>query len=598
MGRQARLGRSLWMNKTIAILVAGFYAIFAAGASAEVVFEPSVRVNDVWAGSQKIPSVAVDTEGVIYAVWNDAREDTARRVRFAKSTDGGSSFGQSVRVDDGPAGSTQLNPRMTVDASGAVYAVWQDSRSGNWDIYFSKSTDGGVSFSRPNVKVSDEEHFAKFWPGVAVDSEGSIYVVWQDARNGYDNYDIYFARSVDGGQTFGANVRVGDSDPNRSVQSHPSIAVDSGGNIYIAWGDERRGDSDIYFTKSVDKGVSFVAPSVRVDDTGSAASIQMEPSIAAAANGDIYVSWTDMRRNEGFNTYDTYFARSTDGGLSFLANIIVNDDAAGNNQMHPEIAVDSEGGIYAVWDDYRNERWDIYFARSTDGGASFSANLKVSDNYSEMRYEAYPSVAVDGQKKVFVVWEDRRAGELDIYFAGGRDETVSEGPVLSAIGDKEVGEEGVLSFTVEATDSDGEMLSFIRPLQVELDRSAPGASFVVTEREAGLIRGSFAWTPASGQAGIYAVRFEVSDGESVTSESIIITVGDVECTDAVAGDLNRDCKVDGRDFALYGADWRGGPGSGGDIWPPGGDGMVDFWDLALFASDWLICNIEPADACR
>jgi len=212
-------------------------------------------VNDVSAGSQKIPSVAVDGEGVIYAVWNDAREDTARRVYFAKSTDGGSSFGQSVRVDDSPAESTQLNPRIAVDTSGDVYVVWQDSRSGNWDIYFSKSTDGGVSFSTPNVKVSDEGLFAKFWPMVAVDSEGNVYIVWQDARNGYDNYDIYFARSTDGGQTFGGNVRVDDSDPNRSAQSYPSIALDSGGNIYIVWNDERSGDSDVYFTKSVDKGV-------------------------------------------------------------------------------------------------------------------------------------------------------------------------------------------------------------------------------------------------------------------------------------------------------------------------------------------------------
>ena|GEM_PF-4215938 len=585
------------MKKKIVLLVVAFYSVFSPAGFAEVLFEPSVQVNDVSAGSQKIPSVAVDGEGVIYAVWNDAREDTARRVYFAKSTDGGSSFGQSVRVDDSPAESTQLNPRIAVDTSGDVYVVWQDSRSGNWDIYFSKSTDGGVSFSTPNVKVSDEGLFAKFWPMVAVDSEGNVYIVWQDARNGYDNYDIYFARSTDGGQTFGGNVRVDDSDPNRSAQSYPSIALDSGGNIYIVWNDERSGDSDVYFTKSVDKGVSFVKPNVRVDDTGSAGSSQLEPSIAAAPNGDVYVSWTDTRRNEGFNIYDTYFARSTDGGLSFLENVIVNDDAEGNNQMHSEIAVDSEGGIYAVWDDYRDDRWDIYFARSTDGGASFSANAKVSDNYSEMRYEAHPSLAIDAQKNICVVWEDGREGDLNIYFAGGRDETVSDGLVLAAIGDKEVGEEETLSFTVEATDSDGDILSFIRPFEVELDTSAPGASFSVTESEAGLIRGSFTWTPASGQAGIYAVRFEVSDGESIASEAITITVGDVECTNAIAGDLNGDCKVDGRDFAFFGADWLGGSGFRGDISPPGGDGVVDFADLAVLSSEWLVCNIEPAGAC-
>jgi hypothetical protein len=55
-----------------------------------------------------------------------------------------------------------------------------------------------------------------------------------------------------------------------------------------------------------------------------------------------------------------------------------------------------------------------------------------------------------------------------------------------------------------------------------------------------------------------------------------------------SADLNRDCDVDFRDFAVFGLQWRQPPGEpSADIEPLGGDGVVDMNDLALFADNWL-----------
>ncbi len=85
-------------------------------------------------------------------------------------------------------------------------------------------------------------------------------------------------------------------------------------------------------------------------------------------------------------------------------------------------------------------------------------------------------------------------------------------PVLDGLIDRSVKEQRMLSFTVHAVDLDGDQLSF-RAMNIP-----PGAQFVPT-------RGTFVWLPTATQAGVYpGIRFEVSDGQTVTRREITITV--------------------------------------------------------------------------
>jgi hypothetical protein len=88
-------------------------------------------------------------------------------------------------------------------------------------------------------------------------------------------------------------------------------------------------------------------------------------------------------------------------------------------------------------------------------------------------------------------------------------------PVLAAIGNKTVAEGIQLTFTISATDSDGDTLDF------SASNLPPGASF-------NFVTGTFSWTPTLAQAGVYpGVHFEVTDGMDVDFENIQITVTDV-----------------------------------------------------------------------
>jgi len=147
-----------------------------------------------------------------------------------------------------------FTPQTAVDSSGNVFAVWEDDTSNNSNILFSRSIDGGATFSAP-VNLSNSKRFP-FDPHITVDSQGGINVVWNDDPSG--NPDIFFSRSTDHGLTFSAPVNVS-HDPDDS--SSPQVATDSVGNIFVVW-ESDTGVLGVLFSRSVDGGATFSAPEI------------------------------------------------------------------------------------------------------------------------------------------------------------------------------------------------------------------------------------------------------------------------------------------------------------------------------------------------
>jgi hypothetical protein len=385
-------------------------------------FTKNVKVNnDTESADQRSPSITVDNSGIIYVVWNDRRGNTSYEdIYFAKSTDGGQTFSKNVKINDGAGDRAGYRPIIKVDSKGTIYVVWTDFRNGwdNPDIYFVNSTDGGLTFGT-NFRVNDGKGATwESWPSMDIDNNDNIYIAWTDRRNGSNDYDIYFTKSTDSGLSFEPNVKVNE-DIGGVRQTCPSLAVDDGSNVHIVWRDFRNGglNDDIYYARSIDSGKTFET-SMRVnDDNGTEA--QWQPSIAVDDESNVYVVWGDFRESGKENVY---FARSTDNGLSFDANIKVND---GESQLtvaagFPSIAANKKDNICVVWVDGRNIStiYDIYFARSMNGGLSFNESIMVNDDI-EGACQGGPSIAVDSFGIPYIVWVDNRNGDMDIYFARG-----------------------------------------------------------------------------------------------------------------------------------------------------------------------------------
>jgi hypothetical protein len=227
----------------------------------------------------------------------------------------------------------------------------------------------------------------------------TVHAVWYDFRDG--NYETYYKRSTDGGSTWGTDTRLTASANN---SWSPSVAA-AGDTVHAVWYDDRDGNWEIYYKRSTDGGASWGSDTRLSSDVSASTS----PSVAVAG-ATVHVVWNDDRDGN----FELYYKRSTDGGASWDSDARLTNDP--DTSFHPNVAVRG-AGVHVVWWDDRDGNFEIYYKRSTNGGASWSADARLTDDPGLSR-EA--SVAVNGAL-VHVVWADDRDGSPRIYYKRSTD---------------------------------------------------------------------------------------------------------------------------------------------------------------------------------
>ncbi len=237
-------------------------------------FSDRVVVSDP--GSSGIGvSPVVGSDGALYVAWIDYPQYT--RLILDKSMDGGLTFGTDTVIDEVTRIGTvcpdtnrrslkdcvKVNsfPSLGVDTSNGfsqnnLYVTWADQRSGDPDILFSRSTDKGETWSDP-IRVNDDNFqngIDQFFPWIAVNDQGYIFITFYDSRNDPDNWliDTYLAFSTDGGISFLPNVRVSSISFDATVGFDGQFFGDYNGitattdYVYPCWTDSRNQNQDIY----------------------------------------------------------------------------------------------------------------------------------------------------------------------------------------------------------------------------------------------------------------------------------------------------------------------------------------------------------------
>ena len=202
-----------------------------------------------------------------------------------------------------------------------------------------------------------------------------------------------------------------------------------------------------------------------------------------------------------------------------------------------------------------------YSASSLPSGASFNASTRT--------FSWTPSYAQSGtyNNVHFEVTDGSLTASENIRITVNN---VNGPPVLSSIGNKSVNEGSLLSFTISATDPDGDTMTY------SASNLPSGASFNAGTR-------TFSWTPSYVQAGTYsAVHFQVSDGSLTASEDIVVTV-----TEQYANwDPNADGGSNVLDLIVVGQHW-GETGTPGWIRPDAnGDGTISVLDSIVVGQHW------------
>jgi hypothetical protein len=363
-----------------------------------------------------VPPSPAAGDGVPVAV------DRTRRV---------TSFGANQAIAAGATG-RQRHPRVAARGRRAA-VVWDDTRAGGQPaVYLALSSDAGASFSAP-IKVSDARagDAAELDPDIAM-SDDEIVVVWQALEHGGDDdaATIRLARFTHDGAKHGDDVRV-DGGTSAAGRWQPALALLADGSPVVAWIDERDHGPDgvalehVYLARPGD-GTDGDARAIRVDDGVPvllAASLDNRWSPAILAVGDtVHVAWTDFR---DYN-WDVYTARSTDGGRTFAASQRVNGFADFERISDaPALAAGRGNDVRLAWTDVRAREPDgnLFTARSSDGGVSWESDRQLDlsrRGFDPDRDRASLQHAVALAKageRGFAAWQDDRAGNQDILFA-------------------------------------------------------------------------------------------------------------------------------------------------------------------------------------
>ncbi len=226
-------------------------------------------------------------------------------------------------------------PRIWADVNatspyrGNLYYAWIEWGLENSIVLFSRSTDAGVTWSKP-TRISTV-------PGLPRDDNGSVvgiigavapdgtqYVVWNQGLN------VTMAVSSDGGKTFAPSRPIFDVGPPyfggtgsipgvARAMGFPQIAIaPTSGALYVTWSDYRHGDVDVFISRSADRGRHWSRPRrVNDDQLHNGRDQFFQWMTVDPVSDDIYVQFYDRRADPNNRKTRVTLARSTNGGTSF-----------------------------------------------------------------------------------------------------------------------------------------------------------------------------------------------------------------------------------------------------------------------------------------
>jgi hypothetical protein len=209
----------------------------------------------------------------------------------------------------------------------------------------------------------------------------------------------------------------------QAVELQPQLAA-AHGKVALVYGS----GSTIWFASSPDGGRTF-SPRVKIVDTGAVAlGRHRGPRVTILPDAILVtaVAGREPSKNEHAhgNPEDGELTvwRSTDGGKTWVRTGLINDSPGAAREGLHAIAADEKGNLFAAWLDLRAKGTELYGARSTDGGRTWSKNIRIYASPDGSICQCCdPSIAIDSNGEINVMWRNALAGSRDLYLVHSAD---------------------------------------------------------------------------------------------------------------------------------------------------------------------------------
>ena len=359
------------------------------------VFSDTLNLSDIPSDIRHPEIAAVGNN--VYVLYKDTPNNFNFPLFFKRSTDGGASFSKEIQL-----AKDIFYYRSNMAAVGNnVYIVWESSSPQG--IFFVRSVDSGASFEKP-IKLGNSPLTFDV-PAIGVYGKSSVYVAWREYISG--NGEIFYARSIDSGKSFGKTIHLS----NNTEDSYPpKLAISNdGNNVYVVWSDKltQLGDTDVFFRRSSNGGTSFDNTINLSNNAGhSDDSVVITASSGAVTNNNVYVAW---RQNVSPTDNEILYRRSTNGGTSFGNTINLSNDVP--KSWSPEAAAFGDNHFYIAWLSSN----DLLYKRSINGGTSFGNTINLSDAPG-VSASFHHQITVSSNNNANVLWIGGGPGNMDVFF--------------------------------------------------------------------------------------------------------------------------------------------------------------------------------------
>ncbi|MCI0336059.1 MAG: glycoside hydrolase [Acidobacteria bacterium] len=355
------------------------------------------------------PDIAVGQDGSINVIWVD--KGIAKRIEAETSSARGPQSG----------GHTHLTYN---------------------DLFFTRSTDGGKTFTAPmRINATSDEvwGFATSRPRIAVSKSGIIHIFYHANRfersASRQAVDARYMRSSDGGKTFEKartlNAFAAGHDDGELSEAHcfGTMGVSPNGDVHAFWIDTRHMGSEkdngaVYGAVSRDEGKTFEKERLIFQNEACPC---CQLNIGFSADNRIYLT---LRSVYADGSRDSTIAQSDDGGKTFRPRVRVSNKSWIINgcPLKPlNITVDQKGRVYAAWFAGEMQPAGVYFAVSEDNGGTFAAPQQL---HPEANLPDHAQIAVTADGLVRVIWDARVGESKRIFLRSSNDHGKTLGPVM------------------------------------------------------------------------------------------------------------------------------------------------------------------------
>ncbi len=313
------------------------------------------------------------------------------------SSDGGQSWTGSDTCKGEPIQFHGGDPGIAIDKDG-TFIITRLGRTPFPGLYSHFSTDSGVTWSGQNTITTDDLERASVvtdgFPGSG--NIGNTYAVWVKFA---PPFPMVFTRTNDGAANWSSPLQI-----NNPAQRNAGgdVAVSRDGTVHVCWAGVANNSPFteilVGFATSGDGGNNWNVTENAFEMNGIQGTLAEKSNIrvnglpriaidnsGGPRDGWIYIITTEKDRAPAGSDPDIILHRSIDGGASWSAGIRVNQDPPSNGkiQYFPALAVDNDGGINVIYYDDRSTSSDstgVFLSRSTDGGDNWT-DVEISDHH-------------------------------------------------------------------------------------------------------------------------------------------------------------------------------------------------------------------------